>query len=467
MTTPRASSGSTLGGLFGKGSPAEQLFVWQVLAQLLGAMLAPGFRELEQLVNHVAPNELLTPADVATAVNRSFMTLAEGITEANGSGIDQARLEILQHLAGNAPAPEELAAALRRSIIPETGSGPAAVSFEQGIAEGNLLNKWGPVIRKLALAIPSPADIIEGQLKGQLDAATAQQLYTEVGGDERFRQLLVNIAGNPPSPTELVDLANRAIIPWTGTGPDVLSVQQGIFEGRTKDKWQPVYKNLAEYRPPPETVRVMLEANGITTDEATAYWASYGMTAKTISQYLLTAQNNRNQAAQGLTESAVLSMYYNQLISRDDAVRFLSLMGIDANNADLLIAYTDMQRAIAALTRAVSRIQTLYIARKIDTATATDALTRLQVPDSAIGSLIHTWDIVASVNVKTLTEAQIIDAWVKGVLTNDRASSELQAIGYTPFDAWVLMATKDAANAGPEPEPTIAAPLGAVIPGVT
>lgn len=467
MTTPGKSGSSTLGDLFGKGSPAEQLFVWQVLAQLLGALLAPAFRELSYLVNHVAPNQVLSPADIATAVNRAFMEYGAGVTEANASGIDEARFQILQHLAGNAPAPDELALMLRKGIIPKDGSGPNSVSFRQGIAEGNLLDKWTDAVEQNALVVPSPADIVDALLKGQLPAAEAQRLFLLVGGDPQYLQLLVNIAGNPPSPTELIDLANRGLIPWEGTGPDVLSVQQGIFEGRTKDKWEPKYRQLAEYRPPPETVRTMLESNGITTDQATAYWTSYGMTADTIAQYLQTARNNTNQAARGLTEQAVLQMYYYQFISAADATNYLSLMGIDAANAALILAWTDMQRATAAVSRAVSRIQTLYIARKIDQATANDALTRLGVPGAAIPDIISAWDVAASVNVRTLTEAQIVDAWAKGVLTVDLASTELQAIGYTPFDAWVLLATKDAANAGPAPAALIAAPLGAVIPGVT
>lgn len=467
MTTPPSGSAHPFGDLFGKGSAAEQLFVWGVLSQVIAALLSPAFRELSYLVNHVAPNQVLSPADVATAINRSFMTPGEGVTEANASGIDQARLQILQHLAGNAPAPEELAAALRRNLIPATGTGPDAVTFEQGIAEGNLLNKWGDTIRRLAQVIPSPSDVVEAGLRGQLPPAEALALYTLVGGDPQYYQLLINISGNPPSPTELLDLANRQIIPWEGTGPDVLSVQQGIFEGRTKDKWEPVYKHLAEYRPPPETVRAMLEANGIDEQQAVTYWTSYGMSPDTIAQYLQTARNSQNQAAKGLTESAVLQMYYNQFISPADATKYLGLMGIDPGNAALLEAWTDMQRAAAAITRVVSRLQTLYTARKIDTATARDALTRLQVPGAAIDSLIASWDVAASVNVRTLTEAQIIKAWNKGVLTTDLAAAELQAIGYTPFDAWVLMASENTANAGAAPPALIAAPLGAVIPGVT
>lgn len=454
-------------GVFGAGSTAEQLFVWQVVAQVIATLMSPAFNELTTIVNSTFQNVKLSPADAATASNRSFMDNASALAEAQSAGIDETRFAILQHLAGNAPAPEELAAALRRQIIPADGTGPDAVSFTQGIAEGNLLNKWGPTIQKLAQAIPSPSDIVDAGLKGQLSPADAVTTYTTVGGDPDYYQLLVDIAGNPPAPTELLDLANRGLIPWDGTGPDVVSFQQGIYEGRLKDKWEAIYRREGEYRPPPETVRAMLEANGITQDQATAYWASYGMTADTIAQYVQTANNTRNQLTQGLTETSVLQMYYNQLISQDDATAFLSLMGIDQTNATLLIAYTDMQRSIAAVTTAVSRIQTLYVAHKITGDTAMQSLERLNVPGDAIQGLLTTWNIVASANVKTLTEAQISDAFKAGIMPLDQASSELQAIGYTAYDAWVLLALKDPANAGQAPDAMIGAPLGSIIPGVT
>lgn len=452
---------------FGKGTIGEQLLVWGFLNQVIQALASPAFRELQYTINHGLPNQVLSPADVATAINRSFMTQGDGVTEANASGVDEARLTILQHLAGNAPAPEELAAALRRQIIPADGTGPDAVTFQQGIAEGNLLNKWGPVIQKLAQAIPSPSDIVDAGLKGQLPAAEALATYQTVGGDPQYYQLLVDIAGNPPSPTELLDLANRGLIPWEGTGPDVVSFQQGIFEGRLKDKWEAIYRREGEYRPPPETVRAMLEANGITTDQATTYWSSYGMTADTIAQYILTANNTKNQAAQGLTESAVLQMYYNQLISPADATNFLSLMGIDASNAALLLAYTDMQRSIAAVTTAVTRIQTLYIAHKITPQTAMDSLNRLQVPADAVQGLLTTWDIVASANVKILTEAQITDAFSAGIMDQPTASGELQNIGYSAYDAWVLLSIKNKGPLPDQPPADASASAGPVTTGTT
>jgi len=395
------------------------------------------------------------------------MTMAAGITEANASGIDEARLNILRSLAGDAPSPQDLVTALRRGIIQADGTGPDSVSFQQGIAEGNLLDKWTDVVRQLAVEWPTPADALAAVLEGQVDQATGEALYAKFGGDPQYFQLLFNTRGNAPTPVEALDLANRGIIPWTGTGPDATTYEQAFLEGPWRNKWLDPYKALGQYRPPPETVRAMLEANGITQDQATEYWTSYGMTADTIAQYILTANNTKNQTTQGLTESAVLQMYYNQLISQDDATKFLSLMGIDQENATLLIAYTDMQRSIAAVTTAVSRLQTLYTARKITEQTARDSLTRLQVPGGAIDGLITTWNIVASANVKTLTEAQIVDAWAEQVITQDQAQNELEALGYTPFDAWVLLSVKNKGPLPGQPAAEIGTPLGAVTPGVT
>lgn len=452
---------------FGKGTIGEQLFVWGFLQGVINSLASPGLRELEQLVNHAAPNQVLSPADIATAINRSFMTQGQGVTEANASGIDEARLNILKHLAGNAPSPGDLVTALRRGIIQATGTGPDSVSFQQGIAEGNLLDKWTDVVRQLATEWPTPADALAAALEGQVDLPTGQQLYAKFGGAPEYFQLLYNTRGNAPTPIEALDLANRGIIPWTGTGPDATTYEQAFLEGPWRNKWLKPYEALGEYRPPPETVRALLEAGAIDDQRASQLWTSYGMTQQTIQEYITAANNTKNAATKGLTQSAVLQMYYNQLISEADARQFLALFGIDQQNADLLIAYVDMQRSIAAVTTAVSRIQTLYTSRKITESTARDALTRLKVPGSAIDGLVTTWNVVAAANVRTLTETQIVDAWAQQVLTQDQAQGELEAIGYTPFDAWVLLSTKNKQPLPNQPAATIGAPLGAVIPGVT
>jgi hypothetical protein len=456
-----------LGDLLGPGSTIEQMFVYNIVGQVLQAVTSPYLTELAGVVNTASPVVPLSAADAATAVNRSFLTDADGQAEAAKQGVDAARFAVMQHLAGNAPAPEELATALRRGLIPADGSGPAAVTFQQGIAEGNLLNKWGPVIQELAKAIPSPADVVDAMVKGQVTAADGATLFELVGGDPKYFQLLVNIAGNPPSPGELLALAQRQVIPWDGTGPDATTFQQGFYEGRSKDKWEPIYRHLAEYYPTASEVVELYRWGELTIAEATGMLTQRGLSAAESARWIAYGDANAVDDYRGLTEQAILAMLSVNYISDDQARTMLAAIHKGPAAIDQLIAYGHVQRAIQSLNQAVSRVGNLYEARKIPASTATDALTRLGIPAAAIAGIIADWDAVASINVKTLTEAQIVDAWAAKVLTDGEAEQELNNIGYTPFDAWVLLSVKAKAPLPDRPAQGPGAPLGAVTPGTT
>jgi hypothetical protein len=456
-----------LGDVLGGSSEIRQLLVWGLFNQMLSELLAPYLAVLGQDVNARHPDMVLSPPDLADAVVRNFKDLAAAEGEAAKSGLDPDRFATLRHLAGNAPAPQQLAEALRRQIIPEKGKGADATSFEQGIAEGRLADKWTAMIKGLAPQWPTPPLALNALLKGQLSDAEAKTLYEKLGGDPQFFTTEYNVEGNAPTPVEALQLANRGIIPWNGTGADAVSYEQAFLEGPWRNKWLKAFEALAEYIPPPETVRTLLEQGAIDHQQAAKWWSNYGLAPDTVNAYLKAADFNNTAATRGLSESSVLDMYYAQLVSTDDAKSLLGLFGVPKSNQDLMLAYVDMRRAIAAVNSAVSRIQSLYTARKIGEQTAREALTRLKIPASTIDSIIQTWNLTASINVRTLTEAQIADAWSAGIMDQETAQAELEAIGYTPYDAWVLLSIKAKAPQPNQPSRTVAAPLGAVIPGVT
>lgn len=418
------------------------------------------------ILQHLA-SAIISPADAASAVVRHFMDQGQGEAEARKSGVDAALFATLVALSGDAPAPGQLAEAARRGLIPDQGTGPDAVSFVQGISEGRLANKWTDMIRGLAQQWPTPTDALAATLEGQVSETEGRALFQKFGGDPAYFQLLFNTRGNAPTPVEALELANRGIIPWDGTGPDVTSYHQAFLEGPWRNKWLEPYKALGEYVPPPETVRTLLEQGAITETQAADLWAKNGLAPDTIQAYLQAALFNNAAATRGLTVSAILDMYYGQLISKDDAKSFLDLFQVPGSNADLLLAYVDMRRGITAVNTAVARIQTLFTSRKIGVDVATQALARLNIPQDSIDSIITTWEVEASVNVRTLTEPQIVDAQAAGIITIDQAMTELTAIGYTAFDAWVLLSIKNKGPLPNQPPQLASAPLGDVIPGVT
>lgn len=410
---------------------------------------------------------VLSPADAASAVIRNFMSDKDGQAEAEKSGVPPHLFAVLTHLAGDAPGPQQLAEALRRGAIPKDGRGADSTSFEQGIAEGRLADKWAPVIQALAKLWPTPVDALNAALKGQISADEGKRLYELLGGDLQFYPWLLSTEGEGPTPLEAISMANRGFIPWTGIGPDVTSYDQAVRESRFRDKWGPIYRKYADYLPPPETVRTLLEQGAIDQQTAITLWHKSGMDKDTVSAYLQAAAFNNTAATRGLAVNEVLNMFYGQLIGQTEAEQLLKLFHVPEQTAGLLLAYTLVRRSIAAVNSATARIKSLLASRKIGEQTARQALERLQIPGATIDGLISAWLVEASVTVKTLTEAQIVDAAEIGALTEDEAIAELQAIGYTPYDAWVLLSIKAKTPLPNKPSRDVAPPPGAVIPGVT
>lgn len=553
---------SALGDLLGKGSVAEQLLVWGLMNQAIGAAAAPYFSQLEQDVNARTPVAPLSPSDLADAVVRNYQPLAEAAAEAAKSGVNAERFAELVRMAAEAPAPQQLAEALRRGLIDAAGTGADSTSFQQGIAEGHLADKWTDVIKNLAKQWPTPVDALAAQLKGAFDAATGKALYEKLGGDTQFYDWLLFANGNAPTPDEAAVMARRGVIPWDGTGPDVVSFHQAFLEGPWRDKWEPAYKAVAVQWPTPAAALAAQLKGAFSGDEGKALYERLGgdpqfydwllfsegsaptpneaadMARRGIipqkgtgpdavtyeqaflegpwrnkwqdafwqySQFIPTAREvitllkdgavDKVTAAQwmkragaddattaafiaeadtetlssykGLTQSAVLNMYYNRLISADDATSILESLHVSPQAVPLMLAYADLQRAIAQQNNAINRVGTLYAARKITAQTAKQSLITLQVPAAALDDIMATWELENSINVKLLTPTQIVDAWEYGIMTEGEALTELGNIGYTPYDSWVLLSLKAKAALPDRPAPGPAPPQGAVVPGTT
>ena len=489
-----------LGDIFGKGGIAEQIFIWGVLNQVISALANPYFTELTQLVNAKNPDVVLDPASLAQLVVRDFMGDADAKAEAAKSGIDADRFAKLVQLAkprtspadlaqlvtrnfitqdqgarlaadsgltadefgdmvtlsGLPPDPTALAEALRRGIIPEDGP-PDGVSFTQGMKEGPTYNKYIPMIKALAVQEPTPADALDALLEGQISEDQGKALYERFGGDPQYFTMLFDTRGSAPTPLEAIEMAQRGVIPWDGVGPDVTSYQQAFLEGPWRNKWSGPYRALADYVPPPRTVTAMLKTGSLTTDQAAALLAKSGLTPELAQAYITDAQQQSATSELDLTLTDILDLYSANILPHDQTLAMVAALGYSQENAERLIELRQLRLAIAQVNSAVSRIRTLYTGRKITRATAQSVLDALDVPADQVTDILQTWDLEVAANVAQLTESQIVNAWSLDLITGDEASNELQALGYTARDAWILLSIKngkglpDRPPAGPNP----------------
>ncbi len=449
--------------LFGKDSAIYQLFVWQVAGQIVSAVLQPTITLVTQQINGLYPVQELSPAELANLVGRAWITMDAGKTEASHAGINGDRFEKMVHLTQSSPNVGDLTVAYRRGLIKESGTGQDATSLEQGLREAGLNPKWVGLIKELAVQWPSPNDALDALLEGQIDSDTGKSLYSKFGGDPDYFQMLYNTRGNAPTPVEALTLANRGIIKWSGSGPESTSYEQAFLEGPWRNKWLEPFKALGEYLPPPRTVTAMVGSGALTPDQATQLLLKQGLSQELATAYVQDALNGQNAVDKQLTTSQLLDMYSAQLISVDDVTPLLAAIGYSAESIDWLLSYRDLQRSIAAVNSAVSRIHTLYTTYKIERDEARNALTSLHVSGAQVGGILDAWDIERTSNIKTLTAAQIGDAWKYLIISQTEALTELQGLGYTARDAWIYLSI--VAKAPLDQAPPAQGPGGAVPSG--
>lgn len=410
---------------------------------------------------------LLSPPDAASAVVRNFLTSAEGAKVAAEQGVSAETFATMVHLSGDAPGPQQLAEALRRGLVPLHGTGAGSISFTQGIAEGRLSDKWAPVIRGLAIRWPTPTDALDAQLKGQITDAEGHDLYVKLGGDLQFHDWLLASIGDSPTPLEAALLAARGIIAEHGLGPSVLSYDQAVKESRYRNKWGPAYRALGKHIPPPSTVATMLAHRSLTEAQAHRYLLQNDMDPEVAAAYIHQADYEATSDFRGLTEASAVSMYTNHLIDRAQATKILKALHTSAEATTMLLDYADQRYQIDSIQRSVQRIAQLYVGRKIGEATAKSALLDLKIPVSTVDDILADWTAQARANVHTLTPSQVVEAWYYKILDQAEAITELEAIGYTRYDAWVLLSNKAKGPLPGKPGREVAPPPGQVIPGTT
>lgn len=451
-----------LGEAFGEDSAARQLLIWNVFGQVVAALISPGLSALQQLVNEGAvaiaggdsPTPL-SPADAADAVVRGFMSAGAGAGVAAKAGVNADDFTTLVSLAGDAPSPTDLIEAYRRRIIPLDGGSPDSVGVVQGIAQGRLANKWVPMIEGLGDVPIGVADAVDAYVEGQISLADAQNIAYVNGLSADNFTILVNTRGNPPDPTTLAELVHRGVIPVQGSGPDVLSFQQGIAEGATKDKWIPALESLLTTTPPVSTVEGLQRTGVITSDQALTYYAALGVDQYTAADYVQQASTDKTTTHKQVAESDVVALYQGGGIDAPTAVTMLEALGYEANEASMILSIYDFHRAVTNINGAINKVKSYYIARKISTTDLVNDLNTLGVPPDQQEQLKAEWDLEQGANVKLLTSAEIVDAWNYDIITEAVATAYLTGIGYTPQDAYILLANK---NQGPLPDE--AAPPG-------
>lgn len=431
-----------LGGLFGEGEAFRQLMIWEVGGEVITALMAPGLARLTQLINEATLTTPLSPEVAADLVVRGFMASGDGEAMAKLAGVAPGDFARLVKGAGDAPSTTTLVEAFRRRLIPRDSGDPAVPSLATGIREGRLDNKWIPMILGLGDVPIGVADAVDAVVEGQIPFDQGAQFAYENGiSAENFR-ILYNTRGNPPSPTQLAEMVHRGVIPLKGKGPDVLSFEQGISEGATKDKWIPAYEQVMPVLPPARTITALHRNGTIDSTQALAWYKQLGLPQDVAAAYVKDASHGKTSTARTVAKGDILKLYADKLISRDEALTMLADLGWEKHDAELELELEDFHLEVAARSSAVTKVRSLFLARRISRAEVVNVLGQLGVGGPERDQLLQMWTLERDATLRILTVAEITSAYEYKILSEQEALAALVSLGYTEYDAWVILSIK-------------------------
>lgn len=449
----------------------EQIFLYGIVNQVIGAAVSPFLQEVSNQLWASAVstgvNVPTPPSVIATAAGRGLelgskptVTVPDWAYEqAAQSGISRADVDLQASIVGLPPALQELFELYRRGVINES-------EVREGLREGDFRDDWIDRTVNLVHSWLTPLDFVRAAVQAQMTYADAQEWATKTGLDTSTSLpletsgteatpdmfgLAFAIAGRPPGPAELGRMALRKIIDWTGTGADALTFQQGIAESDVKTKWTDALRKLTEYVPPPREIGTLLEHGAITKAQAVAYWEETGVPTELANGYAYVADQQHIGQDKLLAIGQVKTGYFDQIFSKEQALELLDDLGVRGDVATQTLEVIDFRREIQAINAVVKRVESLYGADKIDATHAKAALTTVGVPSDQADKLLATWGTLRVTPIH-LPEPREIGAAVKfNTITQQEAIEALEALGYQPRDAAIVLSAHAEVQVTPLP----------------
>lgn len=369
----------------------------------------------------------IAPAELADMTLRGIISQDEGRAAARESGVPPADFDLMALAVGEPPGPEQLSEMLRRAIIDR----PA---FDRGIRESRVRNEWTEPIYRASFQPMSTADAVSGVVQGHLTDAQGQAIAHLNGLEPEYWAPLVETAGEPIARGEALELLNRGEMTQT-------EVEQAVRESRVKNKYIPDILKLRRRLPPERSIVSMLAHSAITHEHAAQLLAEQGFDPQDAAALIKAGTAQRTTSTKHLAVGVIVELYAERALTQEQALEHLTALGYTAADARLELTVGELRREHAWRQTAAGRIGTDYVNRLIDKQVAVQFLDRIGLVPTQRDEYLTLWDLERSARVRRLTEAQIIAGAKHGALSGPDAKARLEAMGYDPVDADVLLKT--------------------------
>lgn len=397
------------------------LGVYPIVSAFVMAAVQPFVQDISNVAWSRHTSQPLSPAEAALAALRGNWSTDAARAEAALSGVDSDRFDILELNTGEPPGLMQLLEAYRRGFIDEA-------RLVRGIRQSRVRNEWVDVVEKLKYAPVSPGEVLAGVVQGHLDPADAQHRLSLAGIDPDNYDWLFATHGRPPGVVELGALVNR----------EEMSVElweQAVRESDIKNKYIPFLDLLRRRLMPERTVVSAIRQSVITPEDGATRLRHLGFGPDDVKALVGEASSTKVAHVKELSESQVITLYTERLISKAQAVVRLTVLGYTQDEIDLVVILADHAHVARLQAAGISKVHALYVSHRIDEPTASTDLDTIGVDSEARADLLKLWAAERAANVRTLTLAEMQGLAYRDVWKFATFIEHVTKLGYSKTDA--------------------------------
>lgn len=279
-------------------------------------------------------------SQVLTAWLEGQIPEGEAVRRLKEAGMDPTWIQSAYDASGQAPTPTQALELLNRGIIPERGTGPASVSYEQAFLEGPWRNKWLTPFLALAEYLPPPRTVTAMYHGGQLTHDQAATLLAKQGlAPELVAAYLapaetsVTHHDKTLTKTEIATAYADGLLTRPAAEHALEALTYSAHDAGTILDLVDVRVTTAQVSAGVSRVRSLFEAGKLTEAQAKANLHELGLPTDQAKDVVDTWAITQATNTKTLSGAQIEAAYYYNLLTSADAITLLEALGYDEFDA--------------------------------------------------------------------------------------------------------------------------------------
>lgn len=394
-------------------------------AQLSDQLQKLGYNQEGQREVRGLQRQLISVADLALANLRGFLSYEDALAYAKILGVDENDLNVLIANTGEPPGLEELLFAYRREFIDEA-------RLVHGIKQSRVKDEWVDVVERLRFSPMSTADAARAVVEGYMTPEQGAKIAEQNGLEPEHWPFIHESWGRPLAHEQMMELYYRGQASLRG-------VRAAFKQSDIKDEYINESIELGRRMLPLYEVVSAIKYGALSTKDGAKVLLQQGFIERDVQVMLKLGLAEGGASGKALTQAQIVSGYEEHLTSRAKALSQLEKLKYSKADAEALLNLADAKAQATLQRQEQATIRAAFLSgAQTDTETLS-ALLKAGLDQAQADHLLAVWEREKRRASRTLTQAQILQAAERGIISVNDALAALEADGLSEANARILL----------------------------